>query len=59
MLGSLLESRAVVKSQEGLGGVACPHKRPFGQLIRYFHAPAGLEGSRITSGPSGHNFKDR
>lgn len=33
--------------------------RTVGQLLRYFHALAGLEGSRITSGPSGHNFKDR
>lgn len=33
VLGSLLESRAVVKSQEGLGGVACLYKRLFGQLL--------------------------
>lgn len=58
MFGSLLGFRAVVKPQEGLGGVAWLYKGPFGQLLRYFHALAGLEGSRITSGPLGHNFKD-
>lgn len=36
MLGSLLESRAMVKSQEGFGGVACLYKGPFGTASLIF-----------------------